>query len=222
MLGHMYSIGEDIFLKFTTPDNNWGTTGQPNYRLGTESDGCICPSEFTTVQIINDPYINKPVYGCKLNKLGKEKLTLFNSTDLGSGLNIIVDTNNGTINNTIYQLYYQKSMGKIGCTSFELKIDCDVKISPRIDLILNNLNELIVSTPTVSGGVAPYNYNWEIISQEGFFNSYTLSVSMGGDTPSILPPLTTPFGSGSITIKLTVTDANGCSDFTTLSYNKSR
>jgi hypothetical protein len=111
-LGHMYSIGEDIYLKFVTPENNWGETGTPSYRLGAESDGCMCPPQITTPQLVNDPYINKNVYGCKLNREAYIALTL--------------DSNNptfGTIDGPLYQFYLQKSIGKIGCSSFEFKSD---------------------------------------------------------------------------------------------------
>ncbi len=125
-LGHMYSLGEDIYLKFVTPENNWGETGTPNYRLGAESDSCMCPPDFTTSVLINDPYINKLVYACKLNRAGKEKLSFLTSNELSNGLNLIIDLNNGTTNGLIYQLFYQKSIGKIGCSSFEFKSDIRV------------------------------------------------------------------------------------------------
>jgi hypothetical protein len=222
-LGHMYSLGEDIYLKFVTPENNWGTTGTPNYRLGTEADGCICPTDFTTVQIVNDPYINKPVDGCKLNRSGREVLTLFSENNESNGLTIITNPNNGTINNLIYQLFYYKSIGTVGCTFNDIitPIICPIDIEDDIQLEINKSGVLFVLPINIINGVQPLTYEWIITSQSGFFSSHNFDNSNTLE-PQILPPGVlvelTQIPPGSITIQLTVTDNNGCSIIKTTTF----
>jgi hypothetical protein len=211
----MYSLGEDIYLKFVTPENNWGTTGNPTYRLGTESDGCICPTNFTTVHVINDPYINKPVYGCKLNKTGRDILTLITNNQEPNQLPIISNPNNGTINNVIYQLFYQKSIGTVGCTFNDIipPTECTIDIENDIRLEINKSGVLFILPINIVNGNNPLVYNWYIISQSGFFSSHSFN------DPNILEPQLLPPGEifeleqippGEITLKLTVTDSNRC------------
>lgn len=107
-LGYMYTLGNDIYLKFVTPKNNWGQSGEPEYKLVTQSDSCFCPPDITTPNLINDPYTNKKGYGCKLNDVGKTLLTVTNEAN----------STNGTINGQLYQLFYKKSIGEIACTLF--------------------------------------------------------------------------------------------------------
>jgi hypothetical protein len=105
LLGNMYTLNNEMYLKFVTPKNNWGIDGEPEYRVTNESDSCFCPNNITTPEMITDPYTNKSGFGCKLNETGKNQLTLSLS-----------NTSYGTINSPIYQLFYKKSIGQVGCS----------------------------------------------------------------------------------------------------------
>jgi hypothetical protein len=105
LLGHMYTFNNEMYLKFVTPKNNWGMDGQAEYRVTNESDSCLCPNNITTPEMITDPYTNKPGYGCKLNQVGKNQLTLS-----------LTNSTYGTSNSPIYELFYKKSIGNIGCS----------------------------------------------------------------------------------------------------------
>jgi len=105
LLGHMYTFNNEMYLKFVTPKNNWGMDGEAEYRVTNESDSCLCPNNITTPEIITDPYTNKLGYGCKLNQAGKNQLTLS-----------LTNSTYGTFNSPIYQLFYKKSIGNIGCS----------------------------------------------------------------------------------------------------------
>lgn len=209
LLGNMYSINDNVYLKFVTPENNWGTTGAPSYRLGAESDGCMCPPQITTTELINDPYINKNVYACKLNREAYIALTLSQE-----------NPTYGTTNGPLYQLYYQKSIGDIGCTSFELKQECNISLSALPNISLHEKQSLILTLPTITNGVAPYQYNWEITSQSGAFSNYAFYTSPSSELPVIAPLTTFLGGPGSINIKLTITDANGCVASTSTVYTR--
>ena len=106
LLGQTYIFNDNNYLKFVTPKNNWGQSGTPEYRVTTESDACFCPPNITTPELINDPYTNIKGYACRLNDEGKKLLTLSPS-----------NTTYGTINGSLYQLYYKKSIGETSCTS---------------------------------------------------------------------------------------------------------
>ena len=78
----------DRFLKFVTPKNNWGTSGQPEYKVVSKADSCFCPLEYTTPELIIDPFTNEQGYGCKLNRNG-DLLLLLESTFFEEPFNII-------------------------------------------------------------------------------------------------------------------------------------
>ena len=105
-IGHMYSLNGNTYLKFVTPKNNWGQSGQPEYRVTTQSDECFCPTSVTTPEYITDPYTNKKGFGCKLKENGVSLLTLQTGTT------------NGTTDNALYKMFIDKSNGDISCTSF--------------------------------------------------------------------------------------------------------
>ena len=209
LLGNMYNIGNDVYLKFVTPENNWGTTGQASYRLGTESDGCMCPPQITDVVLITDPYVNKTVYGCRLNKKSYDLLTLSN-----------INPTYGTTNGELYQLYYQKSIGDIACTSFNPNRVCQLTVTPLPNISVDAKQALVITLPTIANGTAPYQYYWEIVSQSGSFANYTFYTSQNVQTPTIAPLGNNLDGPGTIQIKLTITDANNCTATTSTSYTR--
>jgi hypothetical protein len=199
LLGNMYSYNNNIYLKFVTPLNYWGTTGSAEYRVSVESDSCICPPIATTPEIITDPYTNKVGYGCKLTDTGKKLLTL-------SQENVTY----GTTNNQLYQLFYQKSVGTIGCTSYILKGPCIMSLEPLPQIAFKN-NEVSVTLPQILNGTAPYTYLWEIVTQTGLFSNYIILSGNTSESPQF-GPLNgiVAGGDGMIEIKINVTDSNGC------------
>jgi hypothetical protein len=209
LLGNMYTLGDDIYLKFVTPENNWGTSGAPSYRLGAESDGCMCPPQISTVKSVYDPYINKNVFGCKLTEIGKSVLSLNQNSPTY-----------GTINGPLYQFFYQKSIGKIACTSFEPSRECRLTLTALPNMSLDEKQSLILTLPTIVNGTQPYSYNWEIISQTGCFSNYAFYTAPNSEIPVIAPLTTFLGGPGTINIKLTVTDANGCTASRTTTYTR--
>lgn len=209
LLGNMYSVNNDIYLKFVTPENNWGTTGPASYRLGSESDGCMCPPNITTVEVINDPYINKPVYACKLNEKG------YTFLKLNEGV-----PSHGTVNSELYQLFYQKSIGKIGCTSFRIQSLCNINITPLPRPEINKEGALLLTLPAIYNGTPPYQYNWQIVTQSGSFSNYAFYNGSNNQTATVGPIGSILSGGGNISFKLTITDANGCVVSGTTSYAK--
>lgn len=200
LLGNMYTANNNMYLKFVTPLNNWGTTGTPQYRVSVESDSCICPPTVTTPEVLLDPYTNKMGYACKLTTIGMNLLTLSQTSP-----------NNGTTNGQLYQLFYQKSIGNIGCTSFRFKQACSMVMTP-LPLMTLHGTSLVVTPPQITNGTAPYTYFWEITTQNGIFANYTFLSSNTVQTPLIGPVNGVQLNDkvGLISIKLTVTDANGC------------
>ena len=91
-LGDLYSDGTDIYLKFIDPNGN--------ERVVNEADGGICPSAYTTAELMTDPYTNKNGYGCKLKQSGIDLLS-----------------QDPTETNFLYQLYRQRATNQIGCSS---------------------------------------------------------------------------------------------------------
>ena len=201
LLGNMYSYNNNIYLKFVTPLNYWGTTGSAEYRVSVESDSCMCPPIVTIPEVITDPYTNKVGYGCKLTDAGKKFLTLSQG-----------DATYGTTNSQLYQLFYQKSVGIIGCTSYIIKEECKMSLEPLPQIKVKN-NTASVTLPQILNGTAPYTYLWEITTQTGVFSNYTFLTSNTLASPEI-GPLNGILLSAGITneigIKLTVTDLNGC------------
>ena len=204
LLGNMYSYNSNIYLKFVTPLNYWGTTGSAEYRVSVESDSCMCPPRLTVPEIITDPYTNKVGYACKLTEGGKKLLTLSQT-----------DATYGTTNSSLYQLFYQKSVGTIGCTSYTVKRPCEISLAALPKITLKE-NRAFVTLPQISNGTAPYSYLWEITTQTGVFSTYTFLTSNTSASPQI-GPLNgiNGVGDGIIGIKLTVTDSNGCKASTT-------
>lgn len=204
LLGNMYSYNSNIYLKFVTPLNYWGTTGSAEYRVSVESDSCMCPPRLTVPEIITDPYTNKVGYACKLTEGGKKLLTLSQT-----------DATYGTTNSSLYQLFYQKSVGTIGCTSYTVKRPCEISLAALPKITLKE-NRAFVTLPQISNGTAPYTYLWEITTQTGVFSTYTFLTSNTSASPQI-GPLNgiNGVGDGMIVIKLTVTDSNGCKASTT-------
>ena len=115
-------------------------------------------------------------------------------------------------------MYYQKSIGELGCTSFELKRECNISLSALPNIRLDKKQSLVLTLPTIVNGTAPYQYNWEITSQSGAFSNYVFYGSSSIELPIIAPLTTFLGGAGSISIKLTVTDANRCTASTSTSY----
>jgi hypothetical protein len=208
LLGNMYILNNEQYLKFVTPQNNWGTTGTAEYRVSVESDSCACPPTLTTPQVILDPYTNKSGYGCKLTNAGKTLLTL-------SQTNIT----NGTNNSSLYQLFYQKSIGQIACTSYTPLIQCIMTASP-LPIITKTGNNLVVTPPQIINGASPYTYLWEITLQTSLFSNYTFISSNTIQTPQIgaLNNVALQLKGGEIRIKVTITDSNGCTATSTGSY----
>lgn len=200
LLGNMYTYNNNMYLKFVTPQNNWGLDGAPQYRVTVESDSCICPPNLTTPEVITDPYTNKLGYACKLTKAGSDLLTLSLSSPT-----------NGTVNGQLYQLFYQKSIGEIGCTSFRYTPPCNITLSPLPTIVKDGAN-IFVSPPQIIGGSAPYSYYWEITTQTGMFSNYTFLNGNTQQTPQIGPingeQINLKFGE--IVVKVTITDSKGC------------
>jgi hypothetical protein len=198
----MYSYNNNIYLKFVTPLNYWGTTGSAEYRVSVESDSCMCPPIVTIPEVITDPYTNKVGYGCKLTDAGKKFLTLSQG-----------DATYGTTNSQLYQLFYQKSVGTIGCTSYIIKEECKMSLEPLPQIKLKN-NTVSVTLPQIINGTPPYTYLWEIVSQSGILSNYVFLSSNTSESPEIGPlngvQLSDNVDSDTIEIKLTVTDTNGC------------
>lgn len=203
-LGDMVIIGDDIFLKFVTPKNNWGEFGEPEYKVVSESDSCFCPLEFTKPQLILDPYTNKMGYGCKLSpkfaaSIGGENFT-------------IEDT-------PLYQLFFQKSIGNLPCQATTVPPKC--RLIPRFNrenpltlLQDNPLGEFTIQVNDllINGGSEPFSYEWEIIEQAGYFYNYLI------DDNKVKNPILYK-GEGPdrdknrfdvLVIKVTVTDIFGC------------
>ena len=209
-LGDMHIIDDEIYLKFLTPKNNWGNSGEKEYRITSKSDSCFCPLEYTSPKKILDPHTNEIGYGCKLNKKGISLL----QTDFNTNLN------NGTINSELYQLFYQKSIGEIPCTSESPALICNMSIdinrenpwSSRFDLKIG-VAPIELSGVIIKNGTAPYQYNWEIIQQSGFFYNYIFDNNKA-ESPIIYKPIGQPEQNGDlihkITIKITVIDSNNC------------
>jgi hypothetical protein len=196
----MYTANNNMYLKFVTPENNWGTTGAPQYRVSVESDSCICPPNLTTPEALLDPYTNKNGYGCKLTPMGSNLLTLSQTS-----------TTNGTTNGALYQLFYQKSIGNISCTSYRFKQTCLMSLTP-LPIMAALGTQLSVNPPQILNGVAPYTYFWEITTQTGVFANYTFLSSNALQTPTIgaLNGVSLNVNIGEISVKVTVADANGC------------
>jgi hypothetical protein len=92
----------DGYLKFISPNNNWGVTGNVEYKYTNPSDSGFCPKQYTTDVIVNDPVTGVKGFACKLTSESL-KTTKINA--------VIKD---------IYTLTYQKSIGKIDCYQTEL------------------------------------------------------------------------------------------------------
>ena len=211
LLGQMYTLGSDKFLKFVTPKNNWGQNGTPEYRVTTEADGCICPLKFTTPVQITDPYTNKLGFGCKINKQGAEILSLKPT-----------NPSYGTTNSTLYQLFYQKSVGDISCTSDVPVITCNIKLGTLEKLILlENNNFQAEPLPTIVNATSPKAYLWEITQQTGGFSQYGILNGNNGTTAQIgkITPGQGDKPRGVLTLKLTVTDAKGCKASTSVTFS---
>ena len=210
LLGNMYTYGGNIYLKFITPLNIWGTIGLAEYRVAVESDACLCPPRLTVPEVITDPYTTKVGYGCKLTDYGKKVLTL-SATNLAYG----------TTNNELYQLFYQKSIGKIGCTSYNVLEPCAIVMDPIPRIGINKKTKnLLINLPTITNEVGTVTYLWEITTQSGtfltygFLNSPTEAIPQIGPLDGIIPTRIT----GQFSIKLTVTDSRGCVATSTGTY----
>ena len=208
LLGNMYTANNNMYLKFVTPENNWGTTGAPQYRVSVEADACICPPNLTTPEVLIDPYTNKLGYACKLTSIGSNLLTLSQTS-----------TTNGTTNSSLYQIFYQKSIGNISCTSYRIKQICIMSLTPLPILAVDG-TQLIVNPPQILNGTPPYTYFWEITTQTGLFSNYTFLSSNKVQTPTIgaLNGIQNNNKVGSISVKVTVTDTNGCNATSTGIY----
>ena len=84
------TINGDKFLKFIDP------AGNP--RVVNKADSCFCPTQYTTSQVITDPYTGDQGYGCKLNTIGLEEFL-----------------NNNTKTNPIYQIFEGRANGRTSC-----------------------------------------------------------------------------------------------------------
>jgi hypothetical protein len=210
LLGQMYTLDSNKYLKFVTPKNNWGQNGTPEYRLVTEADGCMCPPQYTTPTLITDPYTNKQGFGCKINNYGYEVLNLNQS-----------NPSYGTTNGALYQLFYQKSIGEIACTKMVAETNCNILLG-NATLNLSGDGVITNSGPLVSNATEPYVYSWEITQQSGYFSGYGFDGGIN-DTSSIQVIKLTDNTEirGKITIKVTITDAKGCKAYKTLTYEKS-
>jgi hypothetical protein len=91
-LGNLYNKGNNYYLKFVDPKGN--------ERVVNEADSGFCPINYTTHELITDPYTNKEGFACKLNQ---------------DGINLL--SNDPSENNYLYQLYLQRAINKIGCFS---------------------------------------------------------------------------------------------------------
>jgi hypothetical protein len=200
LLGNMYTFNNNMYLKFVTPENNWGIDGTPQYRVTVESDSCICPPNLTTPEIITDPYTNKSGYACKLTQLGSNLLTLSP-----------ISATNGTVNSNLYQIFYQKSIGDISCTSFRTSVVCDIVLS-SLPIITKKGTSISVLPPQITNGTAPYTYYWEITSQTGVFANYAFLSSNTLQIPEIgaLNGIQLNTIAGEINVKVTITDSRGC------------
>jgi hypothetical protein len=208
LLGQMYTTNNEMYLKFVTPQNNWGTTGTPQYRVTVQSDSCFCPLNYTIPQSILDPYTNKIGYACRLTATGKAVLTLAQA-----------NATYGTNNSLLYQLFYQKSIGLIGCTGTNPAPLCNISLGP-IPRIVTKVSDINVSVPQISNGVGPYAYLWEIITQTGKYSNYGFLTSNTSAAPQIGPinATTVNLTNGTFEIKLTVTDSKGCKASTNATY----
>jgi len=204
----MYTTNNEMYLKFVTPQNNWGTTGTPQYRVTVQSDSCFCPLNYTIPQSILDPYTNKIGYACRLTATGKAVLTLAQA-----------NATYGTNNSLLYQLFYQKSIGLIGCTGTNPAPLCNISLGP-IPRIVTKVSDINVSVPQISNGVGPYAYLWEIITQTGKYSNYGFLTSNTSAAPQIGPinATTVNLTNGTFEIKLTVTDSKGCKASTNATY----
>ena len=80
--------------------------------------------------------------------------------------------------------------------------------------------QLIVNPPQILNGTPPYTYFWEITTQTGLFSNYTFLSSNTVQTPTIgaLNGIQNNNKVGSISVKVTVTDTNGCNATSTGIY----
>jgi hypothetical protein len=199
LLGNMYTYNDNMYLKFVTPKNNWGQSGVPEYRVSVESDSCFCPPKITIPEAITDPYTNKMGYGCKLTEDGKQQLTLSQNTTFG------------TVSGPLYQLFYQKSVGEISCTSFSLENICNITVGsiPPIAYVDGYFQ---IQPPTVSGNNGPVTYLWQITKQTGIFSTYGFLNSPNELVPQIGPlnNAVPASGAGEFEITLFVSDSPTC------------
>ncbi len=212
LLGEMYSFNNNTYLKFVTPKNNWGENGTPEYRVVNENGSCMCPTEFTIPELITDPYTQKQGYACKINKLGSMALS-FNPNN----------STYGTKNSKLYQLFYQKSNGDISCVSQTPEDVCKItmgNIKPMVLLPNGNFDD--IDKPQITLGTQPYTYKWIISQKSGGFTGYNISGSDTSVSVKIVKTSNTPLSEifGTITVKLIVTDYNGCSVSKTVTYVK--
>ena len=91
-LGNLYNKGNNYYLKFVDPKGN--------ERVVNEADSGFCPINYTTHELIIDPYTKKEGFACKLNQ---------------DGINLL--SNDPSENNYLYQLYLQRAINKIDCFS---------------------------------------------------------------------------------------------------------
>jgi len=93
-IGNMYVDPNDlsVYLKFVDP------AGNP--RVVNESDSCFCPTNYTTVNVITDPFTGEDGYACRLNELGTERMVT-----------------NPSETNTLYQIFKQRATKVIDCKS---------------------------------------------------------------------------------------------------------